>query len=114
MRVSIEPNADGGYDVVTLTDCAISYMDGHIRIPAGFRSDGASVPRWLWWAVNPKDFAPEPSVAHDFLYTWGLGERLDADRWYLGALLQHGYGLLLSLVVYVCVRIFGGSHWRTP
>ena len=114
MRVSIEPNADGGYDAVTQDESAICYCGEWVYIPAGFRSDGASVPKWLWWAVNPKEFAPEPSVAHDFLYTWGLGERLDADRWYLGALLQHGYGLPLSLAVYVCVRVFGGSHWRTP
>lgn len=114
MKVSIEPNADGGYDAITQAESAICYCGEWVHIPAGFRSDGASVPRWLWWAVNPKEFAPEPSVAHDFLYKWGLGTRYAADLWYLGALLCCGYGLFLSLIVFICVRVFGGRHWLTP
>lgn len=40
---------------------------GGIKVPVGFVTDGASIPRWLWWFEPPaggRVFAP--SVVHDF------------------------------------------------
>jgi hypothetical protein len=39
-----------------------------IRVPTGFQTDLASVPRPLWWLIAPTDVA-RAAVIHDFLYT---------------------------------------------
>jgi len=39
-----------------------------IRVPPGFQTDLASVPRPLWWLIAPTDVA-RAAVIHDFLYT---------------------------------------------
>lgn len=37
-----------------------------LRVPAGFISDGASVPRPLWWFLDPAGEAFEAAVVHDY------------------------------------------------
>lgn len=38
-----------------------------IRLPAGFMSDGASVPRFLWWFLPPwGDVSTVAALIHDF------------------------------------------------
>jgi hypothetical protein len=39
-----------------------------IRVPSGFSTDLASVPRPLWWLIAPTDIA-RAAVIHDLLYT---------------------------------------------
>jgi hypothetical protein len=39
-----------------------------IRVPPGFSTDLASVPRSLWWLISPTDLA-RAAVIHDFLYS---------------------------------------------
>lgn len=51
------------FDLVVLVDCAV------LRIPAGFESDGASVPRFLWSLYPPFGELYEPATwLHDFCY----------------------------------------------
>ena len=39
-----------------------------ISVPAGFRTDFASVPRALWWLYNPTGRWGKAAVIHDWLY----------------------------------------------
>lgn len=39
------------------------------QIPDGFRTDGASIPRFLWWFVDPLDWwILFPSIVHDWCW----------------------------------------------
>lgn len=40
-----------------------------VFIPAGFQTDGASVPRALWWFASPTGELFEAAVVHDYLYS---------------------------------------------
>lgn len=85
-------------------------------VPAGFASDGASVPRFLWRLLSPKIDAITlaPSIAHDWLYDQGGIRdftRLECDRWYRRSLIDRGYPRWKSWITYIGVRLFGGRHW---
>lgn len=87
-----------------------------ITVPVGFRTDGLSVPRFLWWWESPTD--PRWLVAatvHDYLYGVSCQDpvsRREADRILrdLGRLMGAGGSRWL---VWLGVRAFGGPHWRT-
>jgi hypothetical protein len=50
-----------------------------IVIPAGFITDGASIPRVLWWLISPFGPLLEGAILHDFGYQYGyLLARYDA------------------------------------
>jgi len=50
-------------------------------IPKGTTTDGASIPRWLWWLIgSPMDSRlAEAAMLHDWEYRWGLIPQKDAD-----------------------------------
>lgn len=48
-------------------------------IPAGFESDGASIPRPLWWFTHPFAELLEASVVHDYHYENAIGSKAIAD-----------------------------------
>ena len=47
-----------------------------IKVPAGFITDGASVPRALWWLFPPTGRYFQAAVVHDYLlslgFKWGV------------------------------------------
>ena len=82
-------------------------------VPAGYRSDGMSVPRFFWRSLSPQ-YDPVtliPSLAHDWLYDSHVCERQEADEWYREELMKNGFGAVKSYIVYWGVQWFGGSHW---
>lgn len=89
----------------------------HVMIPAGYVSDGASVPRFFWRLLSPPvdPVTLAPSIAHDWLYDnaarLGL-DRADCDSWYCDALQDNGYPIWKCLLTYIGVRIFGSRHWE--
>lgn len=89
-----------------------------ITVPAGFRTDLASVPRWLWW-LFPRD-DPQyaaASVLHDYTYKWrhpASSDKFDrntADGIYLDGMLILGVPAWRAWAMYLGVRIFGHRHW---
>ena len=87
-----------------------------ITVPAGFESDGASVPRLLWGVVFPRDDrkALFGAIVHDFIYrthpvTW---TRSDADTVFLYLLQQGGVSYVRRVRAYIGVRLFGGKAWE--
>lgn len=95
---------------------------GTIHVPAGFKTDFASIPSFALWYVN--DDAPQilfASVVHDYLYTQrgdlGRGtnlilSRAACDSVLREAMLASGARKAQALVVYYAVRAGGGSHWK--
>lgn len=89
---------------------------GGITIPAGFESDGASVPRLLWGVVFPRDDrqALFAAIMHDFIYrthpaTW---TRSDADETFLYLMQQGGVQYIRRIRAYLGVRLFGRPSWE--
>lgn len=82
-------------------------------IPAGFASDGMSVPRFLWRLLGAKIGSRTlgPSVVHDWLYMRHAVDRAWCDAWYRRALVRNGYDPCLAWLVWLGLRLFGWRHW---
>ncbi|MBL4831140.1 MAG: DUF1353 domain-containing protein [Aliivibrio sp.] len=49
-------------------------------VPARFETDGASVPRALWWLFSPAGVLFQASVIHDHLYSNAINTKQYADN----------------------------------
>lgn len=108
---------------------------GIIVVPAGFKTDFASVPRVpiAFWLTG--GLAKKAAVLHDYLYalphvtiagTCNEVTRSEADKVLLGAAIdgirQHGdgfftaiknqWGFLKARMMWLAVRVCGSSHWE--
>lgn len=89
---------------------------GELTVPAGFESDGASVPRFFWRVVFPPGDADalRAAILHDYIYRehpegWTRGE---ADRLFRDVLIADGVPGWRARLAYYAVRIFGWRSWR--
>ena len=85
-------------------------------VPEGFESDGASVPRFLWGAVFPRDDrqALFGALVHDYVYrTHPFGwTKKDADKSFYELMRKGGVSYLRAQKAYLGVRLFGKSSWE--
>lgn len=105
----------GSLVCVVSRDVALKRWGIPAILPAGFRSDGMSVPRLFWRWIGPKveGHTVSPSIIHDFLYTRPhVCTRGEADRWLFRALRCNGLGRAKCAAVYAGVRIGGVTHWE--
>jgi hypothetical protein len=98
-------------DVPELRECC----HGVIQVPAGYRTDLASVPRLplVYWRAGGK--AVLPAVLHDWLYEHSEGiSRKAADDVFAEAMLEVGDPAWASTrwMMYRGVRLGGGGTWR--
>lgn len=102
----LHPDPETGEWVVG-NDCEI----GGVRIPAGYRTDLASVPRLLWFLVghpaHPR--VAGPAVKHDWLYETGQFSRAEADRQFRRDL--RDYGAQWPCIYWLGVRLGGWLSW---
>jgi len=85
-----------------------------IEVVRGFKTDFASIPRFLW-AIFPPDAGDTRRAAtlHDFLYCQphcGF-TRAQADGLFRIALKEDGAGFVKRWLFWVGVRLGGGLHW---
>ena len=90
----------------------------HIVVPAGFVTDGASIP-WIARIFIPKWHrnVAKASVLHDWLYSKHSDrdlQRHHADQIYKQALIDAGCKTWRVHCIYAAVRLFGASSWQTP
>jgi Protein of unknown function (DUF1353) len=87
---------------------------GTVTVPAGFLTDGASIPRPLWSVLEP--FGPwfPAAIIHDFLYTPGNRgyTRLQADLIFKEAMFNLYLDWPRREAIYRAVRMFGGRSYR--
>lgn len=84
-----------------------------ITLPAGYESNGASVPRWLWWLVHPCD--PDVGKAawvHDYCYQRQEYSKPYCDAVFLDGLITLGCPSWKAIGCYEAVHLFGWSAWR--
>lgn len=86
-----------------------------VNIPYGFLTDGATIPRPLWWLLPPWGVYGQAAVVHDYLCQYlavmRSGEpetitRAQADSIFKQAMTVAGTPRWKRNVMYVCVRAF--------
>ncbi len=85
---------------------------GDIVVPEGFVTDGASIPRSLWWLYNP--FGPwfKAAVVHDFLYrTDTKHSRAESDAIFLEGMRVVGVPRHRRMIMYLVLRVAGWAAW---
>ncbi len=87
-----------------------------IRVPAGFITDFASVPKAFWSIIPPYGKYTKAAVLHDFLYSRGpqglTRTRKEADQIFLQAMKVLGVNPVKREIMYNAVRWFGAKKWN--
>lgn len=85
-------------------------------VPAGFVSDGASIPSCLWLILGPPIRSNHliPSVVHDYLCesATDYNERLLGDAVFFKLLKDHDVPAWKRSLMYLGVRLYGRWRWR--
>lgn len=115
-------------------DYLVDYEDKEgdvIRVPEGFITDFASVPRFLWVMFPPTGKYGKAAVVHDYLYVVGgkvpcrwcgdnkvipcpkpaIYTKKDADQIFLDAMKALGVNLVQRRMMYTAVRWFGRGNF---
>lgn len=92
----------------------LSTEHGEIEVPAGFLTDGASVPRIFWTVFSPFGDYFSAAVIHDFLYTAGNRrfDRATVDRIFLAAMKDAGVPFVRRRLIYRAVRVGGWPNYQ--
>lgn len=93
-------------DLVYWSDIA-----GLVRVPAGFQTDLASVPRLPVVYLLAGGTADAAAVIHDYLYTTRAFDRATADAVLREASAVSGVPAWRRQLMYWAVRLFGGAAW---
>ncbi len=95
-----------------------SGMRAIITVPAGFRTDFASIPRMLWPILPPHGKYSRAAVVHDYLYSIrGKASRAlpytraECDEIFLIAMAELGVSWATRWVMYLGVRLGGWWGW---
>jgi len=90
-------------------------MKTYIRVPHGFITDFASVPRVLWSILPPTGRYTKAAVLHDYLYSNASHldlNRKQCDKMFLQAMEILGVKKWVRNTIYRAVRIFGKNYFR--
>lgn len=103
-RPILKPRDDGRWELA----------EDYGEVPKGFVTDGASVPRFLWWLLGAPFEADtiDGSVNHDFDYRTGARPRNVADANFFGRLLLHGVGVCRAFAYWLGVRCVGWKYYN--
>ena len=121
VKVSVHQEDEQG-NVYTLLE-PISYTEWddnelvyRVSVPVGFKSDGASVPRFFWRLVFPPGDSRAMFAAfiHDYLYRkhpFGWTREM-ADALFYKLLVKDGVPKWRAWLAYKGVRLFGSKAWN--
>jgi hypothetical protein len=83
-----------------------------VRVPVGFVTDFASIPRAFWALLPPDGLYAYPAILHDYLYWDQKGSRADADLTLRYAMEEFKVGRPTIETIYRGVRVGGDAAWR--
>lgn len=81
-------------------------------MPKGFISDGASIPRPLWWVMHPAGILFEAAIVHDYYYAHALRDRHFADKIFERVAEYYGATRTESRLAYIGVRLLGKGNYK--
>lgn len=97
-------------------------LGGVVRVPAGFRYDGESIPTALHAIAPPFGQSRRAACVHDYLYkhagwqrengAWEAVTRKQADDVYLELALLKGLPTWRALMRFRVLRLVGWAAWR--
>lgn len=86
-----------------------------IKVPKGFITDLASVPKIFWSIFPPFGTYTPAAIIHDYLYSkfndTGINRTL-ADKIFLFIMEELGVGFLRRKAMYRAVKSFGEPNWK--
>ncbi len=109
--LQVQWTGDGVWLLVQELRC-VPDVGEQITVPAGFRTDLASIPRALWPLMQPAGRWARASVLHDCLYGERLFRRERCDQIFLEAMLDDGVNAGTARLIHRAVRIFGKQSYR--
>jgi hypothetical protein len=83
-----------------------------ITVPAGFKTDLASIPRIFWRVLPPVGKYDAAAVVHDYLYQNNGVTRLTADDVLNEAMGVLGVPAWQRTIIYAGVRVGGWKPWN--
>ena len=106
------PVVEDGAEVWRIQWVGASRID-EVRVPVSDASDGLSAPVFVrhWWRLWRYDAAGR---LHDHIYTTGRYSRRTADMILYEACISVGIPRPRAALVWLCVRWFAKSHYKTP
>ena len=112
-KLLVKDLMNGKFELVD--DYVYQIEEYSIRVPKGFVTDYASIPRIFRPIVLPYGKHSGASVVHDYLYSKGCNlniERKKADKIFLEILKEEGVNPILARLMYIAVRIFGKIRYK--
>lgn len=88
------------------------FVNPYQIVPKGFTFNGASVPRVLWFYLDPAGEAFEAACIHDYLYQTTLKTKEDADRIFRDVLMLYGVRKSKACAAYRSVKRFGKGNYK--
>src|SRR3990167_3651406 len=105
------------YDKTWALEASLEYTSALLNdlliAPKGFVTDFASVPRVPIAYALFGNRAHRESVIHDYLYQTHLATKAMADKVFLEAMEARGKSFWVRWVMYLGVRVGGGSAYKT-
>ena len=97
---------------MTTRDINFKLTNGNqVFIKAGYKTDLASVPRFLWSIVPPFGEYTFAAIIHDYLYENGLYSKRFADREFKHIMRNSDVILSKRFVMYISVKFFGKGNF---
>ncbi len=84
-----------------------------IKVPIGFKTDLASVPRPFWAFFPPHEKYTKAAIVHDYCYNQKCCSRKRADRIFRVGMKALRVSFIKRNIIYYAVRIFGRPAWRS-
>lgn len=83
-----------------------------MKVPVGFETDFASIPRIFWRVLPPWGRYSGASVVHDWLYRERKLPRKNADQLFIALMQSSGCNAVERVAMYAAVRLFGGFSYN--
>lgn len=85
--------------------------DDIVRVPVGFITDFASIPRALWSIMPPDGKYAKAAVIHDYMYSNAIKTKKEADEIFFEAMGVLGVPVWQKWVMYEAVNFFGKGKY---
>lgn len=108
--VTMQPTSTGREFTLLDEFVTLLNIDGRgevIKVPAGFHTDLASVPRLIWGWIPPLGRYLRAAIVHDYLYRTARLPRPVADKAFHALMRRAGVGPIRARLMYWAVRLAG-------
>lgn len=108
----LTPRGDGRTWRVDAPLIYVTAAGAPVRVPVGFISDLASVPRIFWSVLPPFGRYTAAAVLHDWMYRTHHFRRAMCDAIFLESMTSERVATWQRITLYLAVRLCGWIAWR--